>query len=162
MASPRRILFLCTANCVRSQMAEGLLRHLAGDRFVSLSAGARPTGYVHELAIEVMGELGIDITRHRSKSIREFLPPDGVPPDMVISVCGAADRECPIFPGQVERRQWPFFDPVGVPGDTELRLRAFRLIRDEIRERLEAALAAGELDGDARRQETRTWIHERS
>jgi arsenate reductase len=146
MSDKRRVLFLCTANCVRSQMAEGLLRHLAGDRFTSLSAGARPTGYVHELAIAAMGELGIDITGHRSKSIFEFLPPGGEPPDLVISVCSAADRECPVFPGRVQRQRWPFFDPVGVPGDRETRLRAFRLIRDEIRERLETALATGELE----------------
>ncbi|MBI4603060.1 MAG: arsenate reductase ArsC [Planctomycetes bacterium] len=147
MTRKRRVLFLCTANCIRSQMAEGLLRHLASDRLESLSAGAWPAGYVHPLAIAAMNEIGIDIGAQRSKGIREFLPPEGAPPDLVISVCDSAARECPAFPGKVERAHWPFFDPVLAEGTDGERLAVFRRVRDEIRTRIERALEAGELDG---------------
>lgn len=144
----RRVLFLCTANCIRSQMAEGLLRHLAGDRYECLSAGATPVGYVHPLAIEAMAEIGIDLSVHYSKGIRDFLPPRGVPPDLLVSVCDSAARECPTFPAPVARRHWPFHDPVTASGTEEERLRVFRRVRDQIRARLEEALRQGELDAD--------------
>jgi arsenate reductase len=127
-------------------MAEGLLRHLAGDRYESLSAGARPAGWVHPLAIEALAELGLDIASSRSKSILEFVPPRGTPPDLVISVCDAAARECPVFPGAVARLHWPFHDPIGAAGTKEEKMRVFRRVRDQIRTRLEEAIAAGEID----------------
>ena len=126
-------------------MAEGLLRHLAGDRFDSLSAGAAPTGYVHPGAIAAMNELGIDLTGHSSKHIREFLPENGTPPDVVVSVCDSASQACPTFPGSVERRHWPFDDPAHATGTDEEQARVFRRVRDEIRTRLEKAFEDGEL-----------------
>lgn len=138
----RRVLFLCTGNSCRSQMAEGLLRHLAGDSFEALSAGARPAGFVHLLAVQVMRELGIDISDQQSKHIQEFLPPQGTPPDLIISVCSAAETECPVFPAAVERRHWPFDDPAHATGSDEERLAEFRRVRDEIRDRLQRELIA--------------------
>ena len=132
-----RVLFLCTGNSCRSQMAEGLLRHLVGDRCESLSAGADPAGYVHPRAIEAMREIGIDISEQRSKSINEFLPPQGQPPDLVISVCDSAAGRCPTFPGQVERLHWPFEDPAHAEGTNEEKMAVFRRVRDEIRAAIE-------------------------
>ncbi|MCA9026591.1 MAG: arsenate reductase ArsC [Planctomycetaceae bacterium] len=133
---PTRILFLCTGNSCRSQMAEGLLRHLAGDRITSLSAGAKPANFVHPLAIEAMAELGVDISQQVSKHINEFLPPHGTPPDLIISVCSSAEKECPMFPGNVERLHWPFDDPAYATGSQDERMSEFGRVRDEIRERL--------------------------
>ncbi|MGZ0165951.1 MAG: arsenate reductase ArsC [Planctomycetales bacterium] len=130
----KRVLFLCTGNSCRSQMAEGLLRELAGDRFEALSAGSKPAGYVHKGGIQAMSELGIDISDLRSKSINEFLPPEGTPPDLIISVCSGAEHDCPIFPGTVERLHWPFDDPAHAEGTDEEKLACFRRVRDEIRE----------------------------
>ncbi len=137
--STRSILFLCTGNSCRSHMAEGWLRHLAGERATALSAGSRPAGYVHPLAVRAMEEAGVDIAGHRSKSIEEFL---GDPPDVVISVCDSAAEECPVFPGRVERRHWPFDDPAHATGTEEERLAVFRRVRDEIRERIAVELGA--------------------
>ena len=117
-------------------MAEGLLRHLAGDRITSLSAGAKPANFVHPLAIEAMAELGIDISQQVSKHINEFLPPHGTPPDLIISVCSSAEKECPMFPGNVERLHWPFDDPAYATGSQDERMSEFGRVRDEIRERL--------------------------
>ncbi len=142
---PRRVLFLCTGNSCRSHLAEGLLRHLGGGDFVALSAGSRPTGYVHALAVEVMSEGGVDISNHVSKSIEEFLPPDGEPPDVVISVCASAEKECPAFPGTIERLHWPFDDPAKAEGSGAEKLDVFRRVRDEIRGRLEEALERREI-----------------
>ncbi len=136
----RRVLFLCTGNSCRSQMAEGLLRNLAGDRFESLSAGAKPAGYVHPLSVQVMQESGINISSQTSKSINDYLPPHGTPPDLIISVCGNAERECPLFPGRVERWHWPFDDPAHATGTDTEKLGEFRRVRDEIRTRLEREL----------------------
>ncbi len=135
--SKKRILFLCTGNSCRSHMGEGLLRHLAGDRYESLSAGANPAGYVHSLAIEVMQELGIDLSTHRSKSINEFLPPEGAPPDVVVSVCDSADQNCPVFPADVERVLMPFEDPAHAEGTDDEKRAVFRRIRDEIQTAIE-------------------------
>jgi arsenate reductase (thioredoxin) len=117
-------------------MAEGLLRHLGGERFESLSAGANPAGYVHPLAIAAMAELGVDISRQASKHINEFLPPAGRPPDLIISVCSSAEKECPVFPVPVERLHWPFDDPAHATGTDEEKLVEFRRVRDEIGSRL--------------------------
>ena len=135
-----RILFLCTGNSCRSQMAEVLLRRLAGDRFESLSAGSNPAGSVHPKAIAAMRELGIDLSAARSKSIEEFLPPAGEPPDVVISVCDSAARDCPTFPGDVKRLHWPFEDPAHAVGTEEVVMGVFRRVRDEIRAKIEAKL----------------------
>ena len=132
----QRILFLCTGNSCRSQMAEGLLRAMDPKRFTALSAGSRPAGYVHPMAIEAMSELGIDIGDQVSKSISEFLPPNGTPPDLIISVCSAAETACPSFPGKVERLHWPFDDPAHATGSDEEKMAEFRRVRDEIRSRL--------------------------
>lgn len=121
-------------------MAEGLLREMAGDHFEALSAGSNPAGYVHENAVRVMGEAGIDIASLRSKSINEFLPPDGTPPDLIISVCSGAEKECPIFPGNVERWHWPFDDPAHAVGTDEEKLAEFVRVRDEIRHALSTRL----------------------
>jgi len=136
------VLFLCTGNSCRSQMAEGFLRELGGDRFESLSAGAKPSGYVHPMAVEAMKRVEIDISEQISKSINDFLPPAGTAPDLIISVCSAAEKECPIFPGHVERLHWPFFDPADAEGSDDEKMAVFERVRDEIRNRLESELIA--------------------
>jgi len=133
----KRILFLCTGNSCRSQMAEGLLRTYHDDCCEALSAGAKPAGYVHPRAVTVMAELGIDISPQLSKSIYEFLPPRGNPPDVVIGVCSKADENCPTFPAAVERWHWPFDDPFHATGSEEALMSEFRRVRDEIRSRLD-------------------------
>jgi arsenate reductase (thioredoxin) len=132
MTDRKRVLILCTGNSARSQMAEGLLRHLAGDRFEVASAGVSPT-QVRPEAIAAMSELGIDISPHRSKSVDEFT---GQEFDYVITVCDNANEQCPVFPSNTKRIHWSFEDPAAVKGDHETRLAAFRRVRDEILERL--------------------------
>ena len=129
-----RVLILCTGNSARSQMAEGLLRHDAGDRFDVFSAGTKPT-QVRPEAITVMQELGIDISSHRSKSVDEFA---GQNFDYVVTVCDNATANCPVFPGNAKRIHWSFDDPAAVDGSPEHRLAAFRRVRDELRGRLRA------------------------
>lgn len=136
MADKKRILFLCTGNSCRSQMAEGWLRELYGSRFESLSAGANPAGYVNQMAVEAMAEVGIDISGQSSKHINEFLADDTLP-DIIIGVCSTADENCPIFPAAVERWQWPFDDPYYAEGTDDEKRDEFRRVRDEIRARLE-------------------------
>jgi arsenate reductase (thioredoxin) len=133
----QRVLFLCTHNSARSQMAEGLLRHLAGDRFEVASAGTEQTR-VHPLAIAAMRELGIDIGGHSSKTLDAFT---GERFDFVITVCDRANESCPIFPGAAERLHWGFDDPSAATGSEAERLAAFRTVRDAIRERLGDFLA---------------------
>ncbi|MDB6066188.1 MAG: protein tyrosine phosphatase [Pedosphaera sp.] len=123
------VLILCTGNSCRSHIAEGILRDVAGDVLEVQSAGSKPAGYVHPLAIQVMEEIGIDISKHRSKHLDEFLQK---PVHTVITVCGNADQACPIFPGQVNRHHWPFFDPAKATGTAEEQLKVFRQIRDEM------------------------------
>lgn len=134
MTEKQRVLILCTGNSARSQMAEGLLRDLADDRFEVASAGVEPTGIKPE-AVEVMRELGIDISAHRSKSVDQFLRE---PFDYVITVCDNANQQCPVFPGQARRLHWSIEDPAAVDGAREERLSAFRQARDEVRKRLES------------------------
>lgn len=134
MTDKQRVLILCTGNSARSQMAEGLLRHMASDRFDVSSAGTEPS-HVRPEAITAMRELGIDIVSHRSKSVDEFL---GSEFDYIITVCDKARESCPVFPGGAERIHWSFDDPAAVRGDENIRLDAFRSIRDHIRERLVA------------------------
>jgi len=128
-----RVLFLCTGNSARSQMAEGLLRQMAGERFEVLSAGTNPVG-VNPLAIEAMQEIGIDISKHRSKNVKEFL---GNPIEYVVTVCDRARESCPIFPGTYKFLSWSLDDPAAVTGTKEDKLQAFRCIRDEISRNIE-------------------------
>jgi len=126
--SKQRVLILCTGNSARSQMAEGLLRSMAGDRFEVFSAGTRPS-FVRPEAIAAMGDLDIDITSHRSKSVDEFA---GLAFDYVITVCDNARESCPVFPANTKRVHWSFEDPAAVEGEEAIRLAAFRDIRDQI------------------------------
>ena len=132
MSDQKRVLILCTGNSARSQMAEGLLRHIAGDRFEVASAGVSPTR-VRQEAIEAMRETGIDISNHHSKSVDEFVEQEF---DYVITVCDNANEQCPIFPGKTTRIHWSLEDPAAVEGDDLTRLDAFRQVRDEISNRL--------------------------
>ena len=132
MSDKKKVLILCTGNSARSQMAEGLLRHDAGDQFEVASAGVAPT-QVRPEAIEVMREIGIDISGHHSKSVDEFT---GHEFDYVITVCDNANEQCPIFPGKTQRIHWSFEDPAAVTGEAEKRMAVFRKVRDEVRERL--------------------------
>ena len=131
MIEKKRVLFLCTGNSARSQMAEGLLRGLFGDRFEVFSAGTMAT-FVRPQAIAAMNELGIDISQHRSKSVDEFVNDEF---DYVITVCDHASQHCPTFPGAVQRIHWSIDDPVG-SGSAAGELAAFRRARDELRERI--------------------------
>jgi arsenate reductase len=132
-----RVLILCTGNCVRSQMAEGLLRHLGGNAFEVHSAGSKPNGYVSPLAIEAMGEIGLDISAHRSKSVTEF---EGQCFDTVITVCDSAAEHCPFFPGAPRRIHWSTWDPGAATGSHQEKLAAFRRVRDELASRLRTFL----------------------
>lgn len=127
--SKQRVLILCTGNSARSQMAEGLLRHDAGERFEVFSAGTRPS-HVRPEAIAAMGELGIDISGHRSKSVDEFA---GQRFDYVITVCDNARESCPVFPGKAARIHRNFEDPAAFEGSEEERVAVFRRVRDEMR-----------------------------
>ncbi len=120
-----RVLFLCTHNSARSQMAEGWLRHLAGDRFEVASAGTEATR-VHPLAVRAMGEVGIDLSPHRSKTLDSLRDR---PWDYVITVCDRANERCPLFPGPTTRIHWSFDDPSQATGDEDQRLATFRRVR---------------------------------
>ena len=136
------VLILCTGNSCRSHLAEGFLRAASKGRFRVASAGSKPAGYVHPLAIRAMTESGIDISGHSSKHLSEFLNQDV---ETVITVCGNADQACPVFPGQVNRHHWPFSDPAHAPGNEEEQMEVFREVRDRIRQVFEA-YAEGRLD----------------
>lgn len=129
---PIRVLFLCTHNSARSQMAEALLRHIGGARFDVYSAGTEATR-VHPLAVRAMAEIGIDISGARSKYLREFIDDEF---DYVITVCDSAAESCPIFPGDPLRIHWSFPDPSAVTGGEQERQRAFARVRDELTQRL--------------------------
>ena len=135
MSRPR-VLFLCTHNSARSQMAEGLLRSMAGDRFEAGSAGTERTS-VNPLAIRAMAELGIDIGHHTSKQYESVMHQ---PWDYVITVCDDAKESCPLVPGSVKRLHWSFADPSQATGDDAQRLAVFRGVRDQIRDCLTAWL----------------------
>lgn len=136
----KRVLILCTHNSARSQMAEGLLRHMAGDRFEVASAGTEQTR-VHPLAIAAMREAGIDISGHSSKTLDAFM---GARFDYVITVCDRANESCPAFPGGTQRIHWSFDDPSAATGADAERLEAFRTVRDAIHQRL-CSFASDEL-----------------
>jgi arsenate reductase (thioredoxin) len=130
------VLFLCTHNSARSQMAEGLLRHLAGNRFEVYSAGTEAT-FVRPQAITVMNEIGIDISGQKSQTLEEYL---GQPFDYVITVCNAANEACPIFPDAKRRLHWSFEEPAAAVGSEAERLRVFRSVRDNIGEHIKSNL----------------------
>lgn len=132
MGDKAKVLILCTGNSARSQMAEGLLRHIAGDRFDVESAGT-VASFVRPQAIEAMREIGIDISGHRSKCLDEFLD---TPFDHVITVCDNANETCPVFPGAAKRTHWSFDDPAAASGTDDEILAVFRRVRDQIAEKL--------------------------
>ena len=129
------LLILCTGNSCRSHLAEGILRVAVEDTIEVASAGSVPAGFVHPVAVEVMAEIGIDISGHNSKHLNEFLERDV---HTVITVCGNADQACPVFPAQSEKHHWPFEDPAKAEGSEEEIRTVFRRVRDEIREKFEA------------------------
>jgi len=135
--SVARVLFLCTHNSARSQMAEGLLRRLAADRFEAASAGTEARG-VNPLAVRAMAEIGVDLRGQTSKTLDRFLRERW---DYVITVCDNANESCPVFPGRATRLHWSFDDPSAAAGSDEQRLAVFRRVRDKIRGRIEAWLA---------------------
>lgn len=141
-ASLPLVLVLCTGNSCRSHLAEGILRAASKGQFRVASAGSKPAGYVHPIAIEVMTEIGLDISSHHSKHLNEFL---NQPVETVITVCGNADQACPMFPGQLNRHHWGFDDPAHATGSDGEKRMVFRRVRDEIR-RVFEAYAAGRID----------------
>jgi len=124
----KQVLFLCTGNSCRSQMAEGWLRHLAGDRYEAASAGTQPVG-LNPGAVEAMREIGVDISTHRSKHLNEFLDTRF---DYVVTVCDRAKESCPIFPGSGMLLHWSFDDPAHATGSADERRTVFQRVRDEI------------------------------
>ena len=138
MTKPR-VLFLCTGNSCRSHMAEGFLRALGGEQFESLSAGAKPAGYVHPLAVEAMREVGVDISKHTSKSIDDF---EGKKLDYLVTVCDKARESCPTFSGAAKTLHWSFDDPAHATGSDEEKMRVFRRVREEIKQRIRLFLTA--------------------
>ena len=139
----KKILILCTGNSCRSHMAEGILRAAASDLFEVFSAGSKPKGEVHPLAIEALKEIGIDASGHKSEHLDLYLNA-GI--DTVITVCGNADQACPTFPGKITRYHWGFEDPPHAQREGESELDAFGRIRDEIKLVFEA-YAAGYREG---------------
>lgn len=135
----KRVLILCTGNSARSQMAEGLFRHEAGDHYEVFSAGTKPS-HVRPEAIAVMNEAGIDISGHRSKSVEAFVDQ---PFDLVITVCDNAKETCPVFPAAAVKLHWPFEDPAAVEGSDNDREAAFRKVRDKIHGRIMVYLGEG-------------------
>ncbi len=139
MSDKLRVLILCTGNSARSQMAEGLLRHMAGEKFEVESAGTIAS-FVRPQAIAAMAEIGIDISGHRSKCLDVFL---GELFDFVITVCDNAAENCPVFPGKATRIHWSFDDPAEATGSDAEQLAVFRRVRDEIEDKLKGFVDAG-------------------
>jgi arsenate reductase len=129
-----KVLFLCTGNSARSQMAEAFLRQMAGDRFEAYSAGLEPS-IVNPLTIQVMNEIGINLSAHRSKSLMEYI--GKVHFGYLITVCDRAEAKCPIFPGMGLRLHWPFEDPAAAKGSDESKLEKFRQVRDQIEKKIQ-------------------------
>lgn len=136
------ILILCTGNSCRSQMAEAYLQKVVGDSIRVESAGSKPSGYVHPLAVKAVAEAGLDLSEGRSKSLEEFLDQDV---ETVITVCGNANQACPVFPGQKRRYHWPFDDPAYAEGSEEEQYEVFRRVRDEI-DQVFSAYGQGRID----------------
>lgn len=133
----RRVLILCTGNSCRSQMAEGLWKRLGAGRWEAVSAGSKPAGYVHPLAVQAMQECGVDLTRHVSKSVDAFRDSEF---DLVVTVCDNAREACPVFPGAKQTLHWPFDDPAHASGSDDEKMLEFRRVRDQIRGRIEQYL----------------------
>ena len=133
-----RVLFLCTGNSARSQMAEAFLRHYAGDRFEAYSAGLEPKG-INPFTVRVMEEIGIPLTGQRSKDVDEYV--GQLHFGYVITVCSHADDKCPIFPDISQRLRWPFDDPAALEGTDQDKLAKFRAVRDQIDRRIREWLA---------------------
>ena len=136
MNQKQRVIFICTHNSARSQMAEGLLRHLAGERYEVFSAGTQATR-VNPLAIKAMAEKGIDISQHTSDHTDNYM---GLEFDYVVTVCDNANESCPYFPANKTKWHWSFEDPSAATGTEEERLAKFRAIRDQIEKRLQILL----------------------
>ncbi|QDU79433.1 Arsenate-mycothiol transferase ArsC2 [Polystyrenella longa] len=130
----KRVLVLCTGNSCRSQMAEALWEAAGKGEWESESAGSRPSGYVHPLAIKAMAELGFDISAYESKSLEQFQDQSF---DIVVTVCDNAKEACPVFPGAKTLLHWPFFDPADATGSEEEQMVVFRRVRDEIKTKIE-------------------------
>jgi len=133
----QRVLILCTGNSCRSQMAEALWESLGGGNWQSESAGSKPSGYVHPLAIQAMQELGIDLSGNTSKSLDQFRDQSI---DLVVTVCDNANESCPVFPGAKETLHWPFDDPADATGTDHGKMVVFRRVRDEIKETIQSYL----------------------
>ena len=129
----KKVLFLCTGNSCRSQIAEGLLRHFYGNRYQVQSAGTDPA-VLNPKAVQVMAEIGIDISRQHSKSVSKF---ENDSFDTVVTVCDRANETCPLFLGNVKRIHWSFIDPAEAEEDEETALAVFRKVRDQIREHID-------------------------
>lgn len=142
MSAKPLILILCTGNSCRSHLAEAILRQEASDLLEVASAGSKPAGYVHPLAVRALEEAGYSAEGHRSKHLDEFLQRQV---ETVVTVCGNADQVCPMFPGQVNRHHWGFDDPAHATGTEEEQMAVFRRVRDEIR-RVFTAYASGRRD----------------
>ncbi len=147
MATKHRVLFLCTGNSARSQMAEGLVNAFLGERWEAFSAGTHPTGYVHPLAVEAMAEIGVDIAGQVSKHVDVYRGEDF---DLVITVCDDAAKNCPVWLGKGRRLHIGFPDPAASTGTPEERLEVFREVRDGIRERIFPVLENFQPEGRAK------------
>lgn len=134
-----RVLILCTGNSCRSQMAEALWEKLSEGAWEAESAGSKPSGYVHPLAIRAMQEEGIDIGSAKSKSLESFVDQSF---DLVVTVCDNAQESCPTFPGAREMLHWPFDDPADATGDDDQKMAVFRRVRDQIRGRIQEYLSS--------------------
>jgi arsenate reductase (thioredoxin) len=130
----KRVLFLCTGNAARSQMAEALARAFHGDVIDAVSAGSRPAGWVHPLAIRAMADLGVDISDAKSKSADELI---NQPFDVVVTVCDSAAKDCPVWPGAKRIEHWPIVDPSYGPDDPATRYDRFIVTRDELAKRID-------------------------
>ncbi|HEX2831696.1 MAG TPA: arsenate reductase ArsC [Thermoanaerobaculia bacterium] len=138
MSEKKRILFLCTGNAARSQMAEGLMRAYHGDAYEVYSAGSRPSGWVHPLAIRALAEIGIDASAQTSKNAQQFLSEQF---DIVVTVCDSAAQDCPTWPGAKRIEHWPIEDPSFGPDDPATRPDRFAATRDELARRIEELVA---------------------
>jgi len=144
---PKRVLFLCTGNSARSQMAEAFLRRLGGARFEVFSAGLELAPHIHPLAVQAMAELGYDLSAHYVKHLDAFA--GKVEFDYLITLCGHAEETCPFFPGMGTRLHWGFDDPAAAQGNDEEKLNRFRQVRDEIAARISSWLAEAEPTAEA-------------
>ncbi len=154
MATKHRVLFLCTGNSARSQMAEGLVNAFLGNTWEAFSAGTQPAGYVHPLAIEAMAEIGVDIAGQASKHVDVYRHEDF---DLVITVCDDAAKNCPVWLGKGQRLHVGFPDPAAATGASEERLEVFRRVRDGIRERIFPVLENFQPENHAQEKDAPSW-----